>query len=159
MHVIDPMPGQLAVLGVAQHVEVDVAATGVGVARFDQPLDQLDHLGDVTGGPRLGGWRQDAERVVGGRERPLVGRRPFPPGPVGGGGFVEDLVVDVGDVADEGDVAAPRAEPAAQDVERDPATHMADVRQSLHGGAAQINGDVPGPQRHELTHGTRRRVV
>jgi hypothetical protein len=79
--------------------------------------------------------------------------------PVGGGGFVEDLVVDVGDVADEGDVAAPRAEPTAQDVERDPATHMADVRQSLHGGAAQINGHVPEPHRHELTHGAHRRVV
>jgi hypothetical protein len=159
MHVVDPMPGQSAVLGVAQHVEVNVAAAGVGVARFDQALDQFDHLGDVAGGPRLGGRRQHAEGVVGGRERPLVGRGPFPPGPIGGSRLVEDLVVDVGDVADEGDVAAPRAEPAAQDVERDPATHVADVRQSLHGGAAQINGDVPEPHRHELTHGTRRRVV
>jgi hypothetical protein len=113
----------------------------------------------VTSRPRLRGRRQDAERVVGCRECALVGRRPFPPGPVGSGGLVEDLVVDVGDVADERDVAAPRAEPAAQDVERDPAAHMTDVRQSLHGGAAQINGDVPGPYRHELTHGTCRRVV
>ena len=36
--VVDPVPGQLAVLRVAEHVEVDVAATGVGVASFDQAL-------------------------------------------------------------------------------------------------------------------------
>ncbi len=50
-------------------------------------------------------------------------------------------------------------QPAAQDVERHAAAHVADVRQTLHGSAAQVDGDVPGPQRDEITHGTGCRVV
>ncbi len=67
VHVVDPVAGQLAVVGQAQHVEVDVAAAGVGVPALDQPLDELDDLGDVPGGARLGRRRQHAQRVVGGR--------------------------------------------------------------------------------------------
>ena len=100
-----------------------------------------------------------SERVVGRGERPLVGGRPLPPRPARRGGLVEDLVVDVGDVADERDVVAARDQPAAQDVEGHPAADMPDVRQPLHGGAAQVDGDVPVAQRHEITHGTSRRVV
>ena len=159
MDVVDLVSGQLAVFGVAQHVEIDVAAAGIGVAGLDQPLDQLHHLGHVAGGPRLPRWRQDTEGVVGGGERPLVGGRPFPPRPARRGGLVEDLVLDIGDVADECDVTAPRRQPAAQDVEGHAAAHMADVRQTLHGGAAKVDGDVPGPQRNEITHGTSCRVV
>ena len=159
MDVVDPVPGQLAVVGVAQHVEVDVAATLVGVAGLDQSLDQLDHLRDVAGGPGFDRGRQDAERVVGGGERPLVGCRPFPPRPARRRGLVQDLVVDIGDVADERDVAAPRRQPAPQDVERHPAAHVADVRQSLHGGAAEVDGNVPGAQRNKITDGTGCRVV
>ena len=42
------LAGQLAVVGQAAHVEVDVAGrpAGVGVAAVDQPLDQLEHLGE-----------------------------------------------------------------------------------------------------------------
>ena len=36
MDVIDLVPGQLPVLRIAEHVEVDVAAAGIGVASFDQ---------------------------------------------------------------------------------------------------------------------------
>ena len=46
-------PDSCAVLGEAQHVEVDVAVAGVGMPGVDQSLDQLDDLGDVAGGARF----------------------------------------------------------------------------------------------------------
>ena len=58
VHVVEPLAGQRAVVRVAAHVEVDVAAAGVGVPELDQALDQRDHLRDVAGGPRLGRRRQ-----------------------------------------------------------------------------------------------------
>ena len=76
-------------------------------ARGRSAAHHLDHLGDVPGRPRLVGRRQDAEDVVGAGESALVLVRPRPPraSPVGRG-LGEDLVVDVGDVADEGDLVA-----------------------------------------------------
>ena len=65
--------------GEGAHVEVDVAARGVGVPAVDQALHQLDHLRHVPGGPRLDRRRQAAERVVGGVEGPLVRGGPLPP--------------------------------------------------------------------------------
>src|SRR5271166_400332 len=38
MDVVDPVPGQLAVLRVAEHIEVDVTAGGIRMAGFDQAL-------------------------------------------------------------------------------------------------------------------------
>ena len=127
VHVVDPVAGQLAVVGVAQNVEVDVAPAGVGVPVVDQPLDQLDHLGDVPGGTGLGRRGQHAKRVVRLGEGPLEGGCPLPPRPARVGGLVEDLVVDVGDVADECHVVALGGQPAPQHVERDTAAYVADV--------------------------------
>jgi hypothetical protein len=159
VHVVDPVAGQLAVVGVAQHVEVDVAATGVGVPVGQQPLDQLDHLGNVAGGTRFGRRGQYAEGVVSRGERPLVGGRPLPPRPAGVGRLVEDLVVDVGDVADEGDVETLGRQPATQYVERDAAADMPDVGQSLDGGPAEVDRGVPVAQGYEVTDHTRHGVV
>ena len=159
VHVVDPVPGQRTVLGEAQHVEVHVPGTGVSVSGVDQTLDEFHDLGDVSGGARFIGRWQYPQRVVGGRERPLVGGRPLPPRPARRGGLVQDLVVDVGDVADERDVVALGRQPAAQHIERDAAAHMADVGQTLHGGAAQIDGGVAGTDGDEFAHGTGHGVV
>ena len=75
---------------------------GYACPSVDQLLDQLVHLRDVAGRPRLVGRRQHAESrvvlgehaLVGVRERPRTAR----PASVDLG---EHLVVDVGDVADE----------------------------------------------------------
>src|SRR6185312_3148974 len=159
MNVVDLVAGQLPVLRVAEHVEVDITAGGIRVIGFDQAFHQLDHLGDVAGGPRLGRRWQDVQGVVGGGKGAFVGGRPFPPWPARRGGLGEDLVVDVGDVADEGDVAAARDQPAAQDVEGHAAADVADVRKALDGGATQVDGDVALAQRNEITHSTGCRVV
>ena len=85
--VVEPLAGQRAVAGEGPHVEVDVAARGVGVPGVDQPLHELDHLRDVPGRPRLDRRRQAAQRVVGREEFALVGRGPLPPRPAGRSGL------------------------------------------------------------------------
>ncbi len=159
VHIVDAMTGQLAVVGVAEDVEVDVTAAGIGVSRVDQAPDQLDHLGDVPGGARFGRRRQHPQRVIGGGELTLVGGSPLPPGPARCGGFGENLVVNISHVAHKGDVVAAGRQPPAQNIERHAAADMADMGRRLHGGAAQINRHMTGPQRDKFTHGAGSRVV
>ena len=109
LHVVDLLPRQLAVRRPGAHVEVDVAGAvgrGVGVAARDQLTDQLEHLRHVSGRGRLVGRRQHVDGV----ER-LVELAPhqvgdLEPGPALRLALGQDLVVDVGDVADERDVVA-----------------------------------------------------
>ena len=64
LHVVDLLPGQLAVRRPGPHVEVDVTRPvlrGVGVAALDQRADQLEHLRHVAGGRRLVGRRQHVQ--------------------------------------------------------------------------------------------------
>jgi len=99
--------------GVAEHVEVDVAA-----ARYRRFPDSISRsisstiwvMWPVARG--FGRWAaKDAQRVVGGGEGPLIGGRPLPPGPGRPRrALVEDLVVDVGGTfADETRPSQPRA--------------------------------------------------
>jgi hypothetical protein len=127
VHVVDPVPRQCPVLGVAQHVEVHIALGRVRVAALDETLDQLHHLGDVPGGAGFGRRRQHAERVIGRGERTLEGGRPLPPRPARVRGFVEDLVVDIGDVADERHVETLCRQPAPQHIEGDTTAHVSDM--------------------------------
>ena len=102
-HVLGPLPGEGAVRRERRHVEVDVAAGGVGVAAVDQALHQRTISGTwpVARGSTFGG-RQPSD-VVGPGERALVALGDDPARQVLVAGVVDDLVVDVGDVADEGD--------------------------------------------------------
>ena len=54
-------------------------------------------------------------------------------------GLDEDLVVDVGDIADESGRDAVVLQPVAQDVEGDPVADVADVRRPLDGEPAQVD--------------------
>ena len=115
---------------------------------------------DVPGGPRLVGGRQAAR----GRRRRAVNARSFvvrprPPRHAVRRGLGEDLVVDVGDVADEGDVEPAGGQPAAQHVEGERGADVADVRRALHGGPADVDRRLPGTQRREVADRTGGRVV
>ena len=154
--VLQTLVGQGAVAGQGAHVVVDVAGlSDVGVAGVQQALYQVDHLGDVACGARLVGGGGHPQGAVGGVELPLEALGPGPPRHrrLGGGGLAEDLVVDVGDVADEADLLAAALEPAAQDVEGDAAAHVADVGRALDGGTTQVDrhqaGGGRGGQRHD----------
>ena len=147
-HVDEALAGERAVVALGVDVEVDVAApVRIGVAGVDEALDEVDLVGDVAGGARLVGGGLHAEGLVRLGEFAFKAIRPGPPVPAGLGRLVQDLVVDVGDVADVGDLVAAAAQPADQRVEGDGSAQVADVRGSLHGGAAQVDADLAGGDR------------
>ena len=155
LHLGDALPRELAVRRPRHHVEVDVAGAvtrRVGVAALDQPLDERQHLRDVPGGQRLVGRRQHVEGVVRRRQRArhVVGE--VEPGPALLGGLHQDLVVDVGDVADEGDLEPAVGQPAAQHVEVDRRADVADVRLPLHGEPADVDARPALLKGHERAH-------
>ena len=162
LHVVDLLVGQLAVRRPRPHVEVDVARAvlgRVGVAAGDQRGDQLDHLGDVAGGAGLVGRRQHVDR----RQRlvelavHVVGE--VEPGPALLVGLGQDLVVDVGDVADERDVVPAVGQPAPQHVEVDRRPDVPDVRLRLDGETADVDARLPLLEGNEVTDLAGRGVV
>ena len=141
LHVVDLLAGELAVRRPRGDVEVDVPGVvgrGVGVPALDQDGDQLDHLRNVPGRRRLVGRREHVQRVVGTVELALHVVGEVVPGATLLGRLDQDLVVDVGDVADEGDVVAARLQPAPQHVEVDRRADVADVGLGLHRQAAHV---------------------
>ena len=151
-HLVQPLAGQRAVGRVGAHVEVHVAAGGVGVIALDQPAHQHDHLRDVPGGPRLDVRRAAADRVVGPGERALVTLGDDPGGDALAGRGAQDLVLDVGDVPAEGHPVAAGLQPPDQHVEAHRRPQVADVRRRLHRGAAQVHRHLARRDRHELAH-------
>ncbi len=72
-----------------------------------------------------------------------VGFRDFGAGNALVVGALDDLVVHVGKIADEGDFIAFIAEQAHQDVERHRGTGMSDVRQGVGRDAAGVDAHQP----------------
>ena len=106
VHRVERAVRELAVVLVAAHAEVDVAARRIGAAVVDQRLDQLDDRPDRRAGERLvvGPAEPQAVGVGEVRRGHLLGelRARDPQRPRG----VVDLVVDVGDVRDQRDRVA-----------------------------------------------------
>ena len=166
LHVLDALAGQLAVALPRAHVEVHVPGAvgrGVRVTAVQEPPDEREHLRDVARRARLIGGPADSEREVGGVEGVLeaVGQRPprllrrveirgLEAGGVGGGGAVEDLVVDVRHVADGGDPQPRGLEPADEHVEHDRAAHVPHVRHALHRGPAVVDRGLAGHEGLEV---------
>ena len=147
-HVDEALAGERAVVRLGVDVEVDVAASiRISVSGVDEALDEVNLVGDVAGGARLVGGGLHAEGLIRLREFAFEAVGPGPPVPAGFGRLVEDLVVDVGDVAHVGDLVAAAAQPADQGVEGDGGAQVADVRGALHGGATQVDADLPGGDR------------
>ncbi len=155
---VRPLARERPVVRERPHVEVDVAVRGVGVPGGDQAIHQLDHLRHVAGGAGQRRGRQATEPLVGILEGPLVDSSPFPPWPSGVRRLGEDLVVDVGDVADQQHVVPVGFEPAAQHIEVQHRAHVPDVRHALHRRAADVDRRRGGPQRRELPQASGRSV-
>ena len=120
----------------------------------DEPLHELDHLGHVTSRARLVGGRQAAQDVVGPGEGTLIAHRHLPEGHAFLGPASEDLVVDVGDIADEGDVVARGLQPPPEDVEGQARPDVAHMGWCLHGCPTQIDRHTPRLEGHEVAHRT-----
>lgn len=126
---------------------------------LDQQLDELDHLRHVARGVGLVGGPGDVEQPVGTGQlgRHLVGEVVPRTSLVGCLG--EDLVVDVGGVADEGHPVTGRTQPALEHVEVHTRADVTDVGLRLHGQPAQIDADLALAQGHEVAHGAGGRVM
>ena len=74
------------------------------------------------------------------------------------GGAPDDLVVDVGDVADVGDAVAARAQPAPHHVEHHHEARMPEVQVVVHGDAADVHADVARLQRDKRLFGPAQRI-
>ena len=141
--VIDVAAGDLAVGGVAAYGEVHVAVVRrVGVPTVDKRLDHADHGADLLGGAgaHIGvehiGGAHDADELVRELGRDLLGRAALLVG------AIDDLIVDVREVLGEGDLVAARDEPAADHIEADERTGVADVDVVVDGGAAHVHADL-----------------
>ena len=115
-----------------------------------ESFDQGQCLRDVTGSSGLMGWRENTQRGVRARELRLDTVGACPPW-FSLGCQVQNLVVDVGDVANEGDRVAAVGEPASSEIVDEGATKVPDVRRGLHGRPAHIDGDSSWGQRDEAT--------
>ena len=144
LELVEPLPGQAAVLLEAGHAEVDVAPDLVGIAALDQLDDEGDDLVH-----RLGHLRPEVDLVepeaAGVLEVPLRGlARSF--GARARGRLV-DLVVDVRDVVDERDLVAALAQPALVPAREHEGARVADVGAGIDGGAADVHADRTGRRR------------
>ena len=167
----EPLAGEPAVRLELRDRVVDVAVVGgVRVALVDEPLHHRDDLRDVLGRARLVVAERHAERravlVVGADE--ALGQRLHRLAVLLRA--LDDLVVDVGDVADERDVVAGRQQVAAHDVEHDQHARVAEVAVVVDRDAADVHADLARLERREgflasgqrivdLQHGLGRRSV
>ncbi len=113
----------------------------------------------MTGRPWLDGRRQHAESTVCVIEGPGLAGGQLPHALAGPVRVNYDLVVDVGDILNEGHIKPGRGEPAAQDVERDRGTHMPDMWRGLDGGPTDVHAHMTGAQRLEGPRAPGARVV
>ena len=74
-------------------------------------------------------------------------------------GVVQDLVVDIGDVANVRDVVAAGGQPAPDDVESHSTANVPHVRRPLDGGAAYVHAHPTGFDRGELADRSSGRVM
>ena len=73
--------------------------------------------------------------------------------------FMEDLVIDIGDIADKGDVITALHQPTTQNIEVNTASNMAYVRGSLNGCATNIDRDFAALERREINDLAARSVI
>ncbi len=142
VHLVGIAVGELSVAVEAADGEVDVAVGLVGVAGFDQRLDQRHDLGHGVGRPRLGVGASEAEPVgVLLVEPDHLGRVLCRADPGRGGGLV-DLVVDVGDVDDDLGPAADVGEVAPEQHRHGEGARVADVDPRVDGRPAGVDPDL-----------------
>ena len=157
LHIVNALVGQRAVFLPGTHIKVHVTRIiqrRVGVAAVNQALNQSKHLGNMAGRARLIGRRVNTQRRVGPSKHLLKTVRERPPllirdlalktGLHGISGLRQNLIVNIGDVADRRHLQAAVAHPAAQLVEHQRRTDMAQVRFTLHRGTAIVDTRLTG---------------
>ena len=167
---VQRVPGQGTVVGERGDREVDVAGVAhVGVAGVDQPLGEIDHVGDVLGRPREDVRREEIQEPGVGVEGGLVGvgdlgrRLVLQPGrdehPVLAA--VESLVpemADVGDVLDLQDGDAVIQDDPPDQVRQEEGPEVADVGEAVDRRAAGVHPEARAVGRFDRLDGPRQGV-
>ena len=136
--------GQLAVAGERVDVEVHAVFRRVRVAMVDQLPDQLEHAVDVVVGVRHVIGAAHAEAVHRGEPCLLVHARQLRLARAAFGDAGDDLVFDVGDVADVVDVEPGPFEVPADHVEDQGGAPMTDVGDVVDRWAADVDRHLSG---------------
>ena len=150
LHVIELTVVELAVALETTHTVVDITVAGrVGKALVDQRLGHRDDIADVRGRPWLAIRPQDTQTPL-----VFVHRLDHALGQRLEGfailiGSLEDLVVDIGNVAHIGDVIATRTQVTRDDVEGHHHTRMADVTEVIDRHATDVHAHLVAFQWHE----------
>ena len=152
--------GEGAVVRLRMDVKVDVSAlVRVGVPALNETLHQCNLISNVTCGARLNGWFNQTQGCVRLLKLAFKPLRERPPLLARLCRFCEDLVINIGDVANVGDVEAVAAQPPNQHVKTGCSTKVTDVGHSLHRRATQVDTDLAIPDWHQVLERGRFRIV
>ena len=140
---IQRLARELAVAVELAHRVVHVTiARAVGQALAFEPADEREHLGHIFSGAGLHGGGLNAQQadVLVHRGHHLVGELADGDAPLQRA--LDDLVVDVGDVAHVGNAVAAAFQPALHHVERHHHAGMANMAQVINGHAAHVHAHM-----------------
>ena len=149
-HVFQFTTGELAVVGHGFHREQHLPIRLVGVALFHQGGDHLDHLGDVIGGlgDDVRGFRVQRCHVFGKRRGETFGEGADVLAVFRG--RLDDLVINVGDIAGVDHVRVEPLQQAIQHIKHHHRAGVANVDEVVNRGATHVEGDAVGVQRNEV---------
>ena len=160
LQLIQRLVGQLAVLGGLLRAEVDVAVVHrIRIALVDQGLDDVDDRIHGLGRAWMNGGRTDAQTLCVGEVFLDVAVGDDVVGHALLVCLFDDLIVDVGEVLYELDLIAAVLKVAAQRVEDDKRTRVADVEVVVDRRTAGVHLDLALFERDELLLGTGHRIV
>ncbi len=126
---------------------------------FNQPADHGYHVVNMSGRTRLDVGLQDAEfcRIIIHRGNEFGGEVADCDASLVR--TIDDLVVDIGDIAHIGDIEAGSAQPAVDHIEHHHHARMAQMTIIVDGHAAYIHTDLAGHNRNEYLLFTSEGVV
>jgi len=160
MQLVEGFARELAVAGKLAHGIVDVpVGHPVSQATFLKLADDAQHLRHVIGGAGLVRGSLDAQRIrvlVQGFDH-AVGQGPNGLAVVKGA--LDDLVVNVGDVAHVGHPKAAGTQPALHHIKRHHGAGMTQVTEVIDRHAADVHAHMTGFERNKRLQRTRERVV
>ena len=149
-HLFEVDARELAVVGEGRDVEVDGLVDDVGASVLDESRDEGDHLVDVPGRSWVDISRSNAERFEIFEETADDGLGELVERDALFEGSGNGLVVDVGQVGDEGDVVPLPLEVPVEKVIEEERPVVADVRELVDGRPAGVHADGSRLERLEL---------
>ncbi len=160
LQLVERLARQLAVAGKLAHRVVDIAVVRrVGQALVLELADDVQHLRHVVGGARVVRGAFDAQGVEVAVHLGDHAVRQLPNGLAVLDRAADDLVLDIGDIAHEGDPVSAALQPALRHVEGHGRTRMTDVAQVVHRDAAHVHAHAARLDGRKILQGTRERVV